>query len=58
MVISQITFLGKVFLISLGISLGIKYLGPVLAIPPTTFSALIPVVGLPLVMALILTVQR
>ena len=56
--LKQIPFLGKVFLVSLGISLGIKYLAPFLGIPPTTLAALTPVVGVPLVIALMLGFQR
>lgn len=58
MEISPIPFLSKVFFVSLLISLSIKYLAPFLAIPPTSLAALVPVVGVPLLMALILGSQR
>ena len=58
MLLNQTLFLGKVFLVSLVISLGIQYAGPLLSIPPTALSAMIPVVGVPLVMALLLVLQR
>jgi hypothetical protein len=58
MLLNQTVFLGKVLGVSLLMSLAVKYVGPLLAIPPTTLAALVPVVGVPLVMALILKFQR
>jgi len=55
MLLNQTLFLAKVLGVSLLISLAVKYVGPLLAIPPTTLTALAPVVGVPLVMALFLT---
>ena len=47
---SQLGFIGKVLLFSAGLSVLIKYGGPLLQIAPTTASALIGVLLLPLML--------
>lgn len=54
MFLDHLWFVGKVFLISFLLALGIKYIAPLLPIPANSLSALIAVVGVPSLMALIL----
>ncbi len=50
-----ISFLIKIIIGSLILSLIIKYLGPLLSIPPSNMNALIIVIILPLIIALFLS---
>lgn len=54
MFLDHLWFVGKVFLISFLLALGIKYIAPFFPIPANSLSALIAVLGVPGIMALIL----
>jgi hypothetical protein len=51
----SLAFVSKILLWSFGISAVLKYFGPRLPIPATPWVALIPVLGVPLAVALFLT---
>jgi|JI91814BRNA_FD_contig_101_660094_length_3904_multi_7_in_0_out_0_3 hypothetical protein len=51
---AQIGFILKVLILSIGLSLGIKYGGPFLFIPSTNLSAVIGVFTLPLIVTSLL----
>lgn len=51
---NQINFLGKIFILSLLLSLTIKYVAPLVFIPPTNLNAFTLVMILPLITTLLL----
>jgi hypothetical protein len=51
---TPLPFLAKILIGSLGISLVLKYVGPLLSIPATATAALVPVFGVPLAVAVFL----
>ncbi len=51
---NQINFLGKIFILSLVLSLTIKYVAPLVFIPPTNLNAFTLVMILPLITTLLL----
>ena len=54
MPLDQFSFIAKVLAGSLGLALLIKFVAPLLSIPATSLSALVAVLGVPLVMAIVL----
>lgn len=58
MFLDHLWFVGKVLLISFLLTLGIKYIAPLLPIPVNALSALIAVLGVPGIMALVLGLDR